>query len=182
MMSLSAWATSSSGPRLAGRTTRSAVTRTPRCSSIRTASSSGTTSAGVPATHTTSEPTNHPVASPKTARAGTTALTTRWMGTKARSRIHHQRRQRAGSHGPDTVSTAASIAIHRGSSRNCDRSESSRSLRSKCHVGAAMPFSLTDNARKLIAAAVAYAQSRRHCRAASKPTRTMNGSARIARP
>ena len=67
-------------------------------------------------------------------RAGTTALTTRWIGTKASSSVHHHRRQREGSHGPDTVSTAASIAIHRGSSRNCERSVSSRSDRSKCHL------------------------------------------------
>ncbi len=46
------------------------------------------------------------------------ALMTRWIGTNASSNAHHQCRQRAGSHGPDTVSTAASIAIQRGSSRN----------------------------------------------------------------
>ena len=57
---------------------------------------------------------------PSSERAGTTALTTRWIGTKASSSAHHHRRHRAGSHGPDTVSTAASIAIQRGSSRNCE--------------------------------------------------------------
>ena len=71
---------------------------------------------------------------PSRERAGTTALTTRWIGTNASSSVHHHRRHRAGSHGPDTVSTAASIAIHRGSSRNCERSVSSRSDRSKCHL------------------------------------------------
>ena len=72
---------------------------------------------------------------PSSDRAGTTALTTRWIGTNASSSAHHQRRQRAGSHGPDTVSTAASIAIQRGSSRNWDSTVSSRSDRSKCHRG-----------------------------------------------
>ena len=48
------------------------------------------------------------------------ALTTRWIGMNASSSVHHQCRQRAGSHGPDTVSTAASMAIQRGSSRNWD--------------------------------------------------------------
>ena len=87
----------------------------------------------------TSAPTNQPTASPSSDRAGTTALTTRWMGTKASSSAHHQCRHRAGSHGPDTVSTAASIAIQRGSSRNWDRKVLGCSARSKCHCGAAMP-------------------------------------------
>ena len=62
---------------------------------------------------------------PSSERAGTTALMTRWMGTNASSSAHHQRRHRAGSQGPETVSTAASIAIQRGSSTNCEASVSS---------------------------------------------------------
>ena len=110
-----------SDPGPAGRTTVSFVTVQPRRPIARTAPSSGTSSAGVPTTSTTNAPTNQPTARPSSERAGTTALTTRWMGTKASSSAHHQCRHRAGSHGPDTVSIAASIAIQRGSSRNCDR-------------------------------------------------------------
>jgi hypothetical protein len=60
----------------------------PRRASARTAPSSGTSNAGVPTTHTTSAPTNQPTARPSSERAGTTALTTRWIGTNASSRVH----------------------------------------------------------------------------------------------
>ena len=150
-------ADSSSGPCPAGRTTLSSTTKNPRLAIARTAPSSGTSNAGVPTTRTTSAPTNQPTASPSNERAGTTALTTRWIGTKASSSVHHHRRHRAGCQGPDTVSTAASIAIHRGSSMNCDERVENRSDRSKCHRGAAMPLPLIDRARSEINAAAAYA-------------------------
>src|SRR3546814_6269576 len=89
--------------------------------SARTAPSSGTSRAGVPTTHTTSAPTNHPTARPSSERAGTTALTNRWIGTNASSSAHQYRRSRRDSHGPDTVSTAASSAIQRGASRNWEK-------------------------------------------------------------
>ena len=101
----------------------------PRRAIARAAPSRGTSSAGVPTTRTTSAPTNQPTDRPSSDRAGTTALTTRWIGTNASSRAHHQRRHRAGSHGPDTVSTAASIPIQRGSSRNCESTVSRRSVK-----------------------------------------------------
>ena len=114
-------ADSTSGPRPGGPHHRERRRpRNPRRAIARTAPSRGTSNAGVPTTRTTSAPTNQPTARPSSERAGTTALTTRWIGTKASSSVHHHRRHRAGSHGPDTVSTAASIAIQRGSSRNCD--------------------------------------------------------------
>ena len=91
-------------PRPAGRTTVRPMTVQPRRAIARTAPSSGTSRAGVPTTSTTSAPTNQPTARPSSERAGTTALTTRWIGTNASSSAHHQRRHRAGSHGPDTVS------------------------------------------------------------------------------
>ena len=100
------------------------------------------------------------------------ALTTRWIGTKASSSVHHQRRQRAGSQGPDTVSTAASIAIHRGSSRNWAGSVVSLSETSKCHRGAAMRLLLIDNGRTAMSPAAAYAPSSFHCRATIRPIRT----------
>ena len=175
-------ADSTSGPGPAGRTTVSADTANPRRASARTAPSSGTSSAGVPTTRTTSAPTNQPTASPSNERAGTMALTTRWIGTNASSSAHHHRRQRAGSHGPDTVSTAASIAIQRGSSRNCDSTVSSRSARSKCHRGAAMPLPVIDSDKTAISPAAAYAPSSFHCRATIRPIRIMNGNARIAMP
>ena len=136
----------------------------------------------MPTTHTTSAPTNQPTARPSSERAGTTALTTRWIGTNASSSVHHHRRQRAGSQGPDTVRTAASIAIHRGSSRNCDKVVDSRSERSKCQRGAAIPFPLIDSDSTAMNPAAAYAPSSFHCRAAIRPTRITNGSARIAMP
>ena len=98
-----------------------------------------------------------------------TALTTRWMGTNASSNAHHHRRHRDGNHGPDTVSTAASSAIQRGSSRNCDSTVSRRSLRSKCQRGAAMPVSLMDSDSTLMTAAAAYAHSIFHCRRMAMP-------------
>ncbi len=143
-------AESTNGPGPAGRTTVSAEVVNPRRASARTAPSSGTSRAGVPTTSTTNAPTNQPTARPSSERAGTTALTTRWIGTNASSRVHHQRRHRAGSPGPDTVSIAASMAIQRGSSRNCDSTVSSRSVRSKCQVGAAMPLPLMDSASPAI--------------------------------
>lgn len=117
----------------------------PRRARVRTAPSSGTSSAGVPTIRITRAPTNQPTARPSRERAGTIALTTRWIGTKASSSVHHQRRQRAGSQGPETVSIAASIAIHRGSSRNCASVVASRSDRSKCQLGAANPLLRIDS-------------------------------------
>lgn len=100
---------------------------------------------GVPATLTTSAPTNQPVAQAPARLEQERLLTTRWMRPNASNRIHHRRRHRAGRPGPDTVEAGREHhAIHRGSSRNCDNSESSRSPRSKCQAGAAMPFSLTE--------------------------------------
>ncbi len=109
----------------------------------------------MPLTRITSAPTNHPTARPSSARAGTTALTTRWIGTNASGGAHHQCRQRAGSQGPDTVSTAASIPIQRGSSRNCANTVGSRSERSKCHWGIAMRLPVIDSARTAMNAAAA---------------------------
>ncbi len=144
-----------SGPRPAGRTTVSRQTSKPALANARTAASSGTSSAGVPTTSTTSAPTTQPTAKPTSERAGTIALTTRWIGTNASSSAHHQRRQRAGSHGPDTVSTAASIPIQRGSSSNCAGSVVSRSRTSKCHRGAANPVPLIDNKTMALSPAAA---------------------------
>ena len=148
-------AANSNGPRPAGRTTVRPAMVKPRRDRARTAPSRGTSSAGVPTTRTISAPTNHPTASPSSVRAGTTALTTRWIGTNASSSPHHQRRQRPGSHGPDTVSTAASMAIQRGSSRNCDSIVDNRSVRSKCQRGAAMPSPVIDSAKTAITPAAA---------------------------
>ena len=148
----------------------------------RTAPSSGTSSAGVPLTSTTSAPTNHPTASPSSERAGTMALTTRWIGMNASSSVHHQCRQRGGDHGPDTVSTAASMPIQRGSSRNWSNTVRSRSERSKCHCGAARRVPVNDSATMAISAAAAYGPSMRHWRPRIRPIRIMNGNARIARP
>ncbi len=136
----------------------------------------------MPTTSTTNAPMNQPTASPNSDRAGTTALMTRWIGTNASSSPHHQRRHRAGSHGPETVSTAASIAIQRGSSTNWEGSVSRRSERSKCHCGAAMPALVIDSASPAIAAAAAYAPSSFHWRATTRLTRITNGNARIATP
>ena len=109
----------------------------------------------MPLTRITKAPTNHPTAMPSNARAGTMELTTRWIGMNASSSVHHQCRQRAGSHGPDTVSTAASIPIQRGSSRNWDSTVRNRSDRSKCHCGAARPVPVIDRASTEINAAAA---------------------------
>ncbi len=143
---------------------------------------SGTSRAGVPTSSTVSAPRNQPTDSPSSERAGTTALTTRWIGTKASSSAHHHRRHRAGNQGPDTVRTAASIAIHRGSSRNCDSNVLSRSDRSKCHCGAAMPLAVIDRASTALSPAAAYAPSSFHCLLMIRPIRIANGSARIAMP
>ena len=167
---------------LAGRTTVSRETVNPPLAKARTAASSGTSSPGVPTTSTTSAPTTHPTARPTNERAGTMALTTRWMGTKASSSAHHQRRQRAGSQGPETVSTAASIPIHRGSSSNCAGSVVSRSRASKCHRGAARPVPLIDNNTIALSPAVAYAPSSFHRPAKMRPMRIMNGNATITNP
>jgi hypothetical protein len=136
----------------------------------------------VPTIRTTSAPTNQPTASPTNERAGTMALMMRWIGTKASSSAHHQRRQRAGSHGPDTVSTAASMAIHRGSSRNWAGRVLSRSVTSKCHRNAAMRLLPIDNGSAARSAAAAYAPISFHCRETIRPIRITNGKASIANP
>ena len=175
-------ADSSSAPRPASRTTVRSVILQPRRSIARTAPSSGTSRAGVPTRRITSAPTNQPTARPSSERAGTTALTARWIGTNASSSAHHQRRHRAGSHGPDTVSMAASIAIQRGSSRNCERKVFGCSATSKCHRGAAIPSGRTDNASTEMTPAAAYAPSSFQCLPAISPMRIANGSATIAMP